>query len=74
LLDCRSKRPNGNRGDRRTQEAAIVACVAHLRKRGVLLGRWHVFDQLIELDVAFPTLSFRDFVLACAVASAEGNG
>ena len=71
LLDCRSKRPNGNPADERAQ-VAIAACAGHLRERGPLPACRHVFDQLIDLDVAFPGLSFRDFVVACGVASAEG--
>jgi hypothetical protein len=64
--------------DRRTPEKSLrpdlAAVAVHLRTRGPLLGYWHVFDQLIELDIAFPDLSFRDFIRASVVASTEGEG
>ena len=71
LLDCRSKRPNGNPADERAQ-VAIAACAGHLRERGPLPARRHVFDQLIDLDVAFPGLSFRDLSLRAASPAREG--
>jgi hypothetical protein len=63
-----------NEPDQRPQEAAITACALHLRAYGPLLADWHVFDQLIELDIAFPGLTFRDFLLASVVAGTEGQG
>jgi hypothetical protein len=74
LLDYRSKRrPNGNRADRQRQDA-ITAIAMHMRACGPRLAYWHVFDELIELDIAFPGLTFRDFIRASVVACAEGSG
>jgi hypothetical protein len=61
--------------DRRTAPppGELAAIVSHLRQRGPLPGCQHIFDRLLELDRAFPGLSLRNFILAIAIASAEGE-
>jgi hypothetical protein len=75
LVDCRSNRGERNEPDQRPQEAiaAVAVVAAHIRKRGPLPGCQHVFEQMLAVDIEHPGLSFCDFVVACAVASAEGE-
>jgi len=45
----------------------------HIREHGPTPGCDHVWQQLIALDELFPRLTYREFVIACGLASAEGQ-
>jgi hypothetical protein len=51
----------------------VVALAAQIRVHGPDVGCEHVWDALCAIDAKFPGLSFREFVLAIAVANAEGQ-
>jgi hypothetical protein len=57
----------------KTPPPHLAAIAAHVCEHGPIPGCQHIFEQLIKLDAEFPGLLFRDFVVACAIASAEGE-
>jgi hypothetical protein len=44
-----------------------------LTRHGPVAGCQHIFDQLIALDAKFSGVLFRNFIVACTIASAEGQ-